>query len=44
MHLEKIPMQEPAPPTMLNYDNVTLTHAAYVQPGTHYFYFVQGRN
>ena len=44
MHLEKIPMPEPAPPTILNYDNHTLTYSNFVMPGNHYFYFVQGRN
>ena len=44
LHLEKLPMTEPAPPHMLEYDNMTLTYSNFVSPGAHYFYFMQGRN
>jgi hypothetical protein len=40
--LEKIPMNEPAPPVVLNIDNTSLLYANFVSPGHHYFYFVQG--
>jgi len=38
--LEKINMQEPAPSTILNNDNVQLIFATFIAPGPHYFYFV----
>ena len=37
-------MGEPAPPSILNVDNVSLCYANFVAPGPHYFYFVQGKN
>jgi hypothetical protein len=40
LNLEKLAMVTPAPPTILKHDNVTLTFAAFVTPGPHYFYFV----
>jgi hypothetical protein len=40
--LEKIPMLEKAPHTILNIDNTTVLYANFVAPGNHYFYFVQG--
>jgi hypothetical protein len=41
--IEKIPMAEPAPATVLNIDNTSLMYAEFVKPGFHYFYFVQGQ-
>jgi hypothetical protein len=40
--IEKLPMHEPAPSTILNIDNTELIYANMVSPGFHYFYFVQG--
>jgi len=40
--LEKIPMMEPAPVTILNVDNANLIYANLVAPGFHYFYMIQG--
>lgn len=40
--LEKIPMGENAPASILNIDNITIMYANMVAPGHHYFYFVQG--
>ena len=40
--LEKIPMGDPAPSSILNVDNQILLYVNYVPPGFHYFYYVQG--
>ena len=41
--IEKVHMQEEAPPLILTLDNVSMIFANFVAPGNHYFYFVQGR-
>jgi len=40
--LEKLNMQEAPPPNILNLDNQSVSYANFVQPGYHYFYFVEG--
>ena len=40
--LEKLPMDAPAPFNILSLDNQSVSYANFVQPGHHYFYFVEG--
>jgi hypothetical protein len=38
--LEKIPIDEEAPASILSINNKSKMYANYVAPGNHYFYFV----